>query len=175
MKKILVPVIAVIAAFGGMQVYSRSKLQAPLNTAISSDERNKGIKVSASYASLLPGSDLVFDLKEVSGTNNPTDVFRVFLQYAEAQKDKNFSKVILSHKGKKKFMIEGSYFKTLGKEYDGQNPMYTIRTFPEHVHDLSGKRAFSTWEGGMLGVVGKQMEDFNEFHQRWYINDLLSK
>lgn len=172
MKKLLIPVIAILVVVAGIQAYAHINLQAPLNSAIQSDARNNGIKASASYSGWLPGSAIVFDLTEVSGTNSPADVFRVFLQFAEKQKTKTYSQVILAHKGTKKFMIEGSYFKTLGQELDGQNPVYTIRTFPEHVFDLSGKQAFANWTGGVLGVVSKQMEDFTEFNRRWFIGDL---
>ena len=172
MKKLLIPVIAILVVVAGIQAYAHITLQAPLNSAINEDARNKGIKVSASYANWFPGSTIVFNLTEVSGTNSPADVFRVFLLFAEKQKAKNYSQIILAHKGKKKFMIEGPYFKALGQEHGSQNPVYTIRTFPEHVFDLSGKQAFANWTGGVLGVVNKQMEDFNEFNKQWFIKDM---
>lgn len=172
MKKFLIPAVVILAVIGGIQAYSHISLQSPLNKAISSDHRSDGIKASASYSTWVPGSTVVFNLTEVSGTNSPADVFRVFLQFAETQKEDDFKKVILSHKGKKKFMIEGSFFKILGEELGEQNPVYTIRTFPEHVFDLSGKQAFGSWTGGMLGVLDKQMEDFNEFNRQWFINGL---
>jgi len=31
-----------------------------------------------------------------------------------------------------------------------------------------GSRAYSGWIGGVLGVLEKQMEDFNDFHKKWY-------
>jgi len=33
-----------------------------------------------------------------------------------------------------KFVLEGDYFQTLGKEYGTQNPVYTMRTFPEKLN-----------------------------------------
>jgi hypothetical protein len=47
-----------------------------------------------------------------------------------------------------------------------------MRTFSENLVTPDGQRAFPVWTGGLLGVLQKQMEDFNEFHQRWYIRDL---
>ena len=47
-----------------------------------------------------------------------------------------------------------------------------MRTLPENVFKMDGTAAFGTWTGGWLGVVGKQMEDFSEFHKQWYISDL---
>lgn len=45
--------------------------------------------------------------------------------------------------------------------------IYLIRTFPENVKNLDGSPAFSTWEGGLLGVTNRQMEDFNAFMRQW--------
>ena len=62
----------------------------------------------------------------------------------------------------------------LGEEFGEQNPVYTIRTFPEHLSRPDGAQAFSTWTGGILGVLSKQMDDFNKFNKEWYIEDLSS-
>jgi hypothetical protein len=51
--------------------------------------------------------------------------------------------------------------------------VYVIRTFPEKLTTPGGVSAFLTWEGGLLGVANKQMEDFNDFHDQWYMQDLL--
>ena len=59
-------------------------------------------------------------------------------------------------------------------EYGIQNPVYTLRSLPQNVYNLDGTQAFSTWTGGLIGVVGKQMEDLSEFHKQWYINDLAT-
>ena len=71
-----------------------------------------------------------------------------------------------------KFVLEGDYFQTLGKEYGTQNPVYTMRTFPEKLYSPDGQRAFGRWSGGLLGIVGKQMEDFTEFHKQWYVEGM---
>lgn len=139
---------------------------------LESDPRNEGIRVVARYQNYVVFSTLVVDIKSVDGDKAPADVFRVLLQYAEAMRDRSFDRVILASSGKNKFFIEGSYFEQLGGEYDYQNPVYTMRTFPQHLFDPDGNRAFGTWTGGVLGVMGKQMEDFTEFHKRWYVEDL---
>ena len=74
-----------------------------------------------------------------------------------------------------KLTVAVHYFRELGKEYDFQNPIYTARTFPENVYTLDGEKAFPSWTGGLIGVMGKQMEDFAEFHKQWYINDLIKE
>ena len=89
------------------------------------------------------------------------DVFRIFLQYANAQKDHQFQKVILASYGQKKFTLPGDYFRKLGQEYDSQNPVYTVRTFSHHLSGLDGAEPFPEPKGGMLWVLGKEMEQFN--------------
>ena len=38
---------------------------------------------------------------------------------------------------------------------------------------LNGERAYSVWEGGLLGVMGKQMEDLSDFSKAWYLDDFI--
>jgi hypothetical protein len=78
----------------------------------------------------------------------------------------------MQSKGKSKFRIEDSCFKQLGQEYGQQNPVFTIRTFPEHVYTMDNQKAFPEREGGFLIVSIKQMEDFADFHKRWYAEDI---
>jgi hypothetical protein len=33
-------------------------------------------------------------------------------------------------------------------------------------------RAYPEWTGGALGVLSKQMEDFSDVHDKWYLDDL---
>ena len=52
--------------------------------------------------------------------------------------------------------------------------MYTIRTFPENVFNLDNTTAYSQWTGGILGVLEKQMEDFTDLNNKWYVEQLYS-
>ena len=113
-------------------------------------------------------------INAVDGETAAADVFRVFLQVAKALKDSEYRSVELACKDVSKFSIDGAYFKQLGQEYGEQNAIYTIRTFPAKTTPLDGGRSYEAWSGGLLAVVGKQMEDFNDLHQRWYIADLTS-
>lgn len=63
-------------------------------------------------------------------------------------KDDSFKDVTLAHAGEEKFRVDGQYFRTLGTEFGTQNPVYTIRTMPEHMLRLDGSPAFETWTGG---------------------------
>lgn len=143
-----------------------------MSVVLDSDPRNKGIAVSIHFGKYINPSELVFDLRDVSGSNSPADVSRVLLQYAETLKAKEFGRIILAYRGTHKFQLKGSYFRTLGEEYRTQNPVYTMRTFPENVYELDGTAAFGKWTGGLLGVFGKQVEDFSELHKRWYLVDM---
>ncbi len=118
-------------------------------------------------------SVIVLDLKSVSSTNSMVDVFRVLMQFSVRMKDRDFERILLSYRGDVKFQIKGNYFKQLGNEYGEQNPVYTMRTFPEKLYRPDGSRAFGSWSGGLLGVLSKQMNDFNEFHQQWYLKEIL--
>jgi hypothetical protein len=146
-----------------------AKLQAPLNSVISSDVRNSGVNVTANYQWMINSSVLVFSVNEASSAS-PADVSRILLQYAERLEARKFSSVLLAQKGKPIFLLKGDYFKQLGEEYGLQNVIYTLRTMPENVYELDGSPAFSSWSGGWLGVVGKQFEDLNDFHRKWLVD-----
>ena len=102
-------------------------------------------------------------------------MFRVLLQFAESVKDYNFEIVELAFRGNTKFKLGGVYFKQLGEEYSWQNPIYTARTFPENLINPDGSQAYGQWTGGWLGVLNEQMSDFNDFHDKWYLDDLIKE
>lgn len=145
-----------------------------MNNVLSNDSRNSGIIVKTNYENYINTDILLYNLTQVSSEKSMADVFRVFLQYSESVSSFEFDKVIIAYNGRKKFFIDGDYFKQIGDEFDFQNPIYTTRTFPEHLYNLDGTPAYSGWSGGWLGVVGKQIEDFNDFHKQWYLNELAN-
>jgi len=167
---VLLVALAVVAIMG-----LNAPLQQAMTRTIASDPRNGGVEVSVHYRNYVERSTLVYDVRSVDGDKSMADVFRVLLQFAREVKDQHFDTVLLAAKGTPKFQLEGSYFATLGNEYGEQNPIYTMRTFPENARNLDGQPAFPTWEGGLLGVSGKQMEDLTELHKRWWLNDLGGK
>lgn len=172
MKKIIQ--ILLVFALLILIVYSINYfyLQLPLKEVIDEDYRNSAVKANTHFQYYVNFNVLVFNLKEVGGDASKLDVFRTFAQYAEKIQDRKFKRIVLSYKGKSKFFIKGVDFIELGEEYSYQNPMYIIRTFPENIYNLDGVKAFSSWSGGLLGVMGKQMEDFNEFMDKWFMDDL---
>ena len=91
------------------------------------------------------------------------DVFRVFLQFAQTEKSREFESVELAFRGQRRFLMNGKYFRQLGEQFGTENPVYMIRTFPENLVRPGGSHAYPTWTGGWIGVAGKQMEDFSDF------------
>jgi len=170
----MVIAIFIISTFVfGIFLLNHTQLQSKMNEVIKDDPRNNGIDVNVHFEYYLKQSVLIYNLKSITSNKSKADVFRVFLQFTEKMKNKDFEKIHLSFKDKTKFLLNGSYFKNLGEEYSFQNPGYTMRTFPEYLENLDGSKAYSGWTGGWLDVTLKQMEDFNDFHDKWYFNELL--
>lgn len=137
------------------------------------DPRGRGVHAWAHYRYFVVPGELVFDLRAIDDRVSPADVTRVLFSFASEMKHAHFQRVVLASHGEDRFLLTGDFFQQLGAEFGTQNPLYTIRTLPQNVYNMDGTPAFGTWSGGLLGVLTKQMEDFNEFHRRWYINDLV--
>jgi hypothetical protein len=173
-KWLLVTPLALIVILGAIYSFNYIGLQTSMNEVLKDDPRNRGIDVNAHYQNYVNMSVLVYDLRALSDTNSKADVFRAFLQFASKMKERKFEKVELAFRGQTKFILSGDYFQELGLEYGYQNPIWTINHFPENLRLRDGTRAYGTWTGGWLGVAGKQMEDFNDFQDEWYMHDLLT-
>ena len=167
--KLAAGAIAVVLSIG---MWNYISVHRPATQSLSDDPRNQGLSVHVTYRWYVNPRVIVFDLRSVSPTNSAADVTRTLLQAASGLKTKEFESVVLAHRGTPKFMLNGSFFRKLGAEYGSQNPVYTLRTLPENVYTLDGRKAFSTWTGGLLGVTGRQMEDLAEFHKQWFVSDL---
>lgn len=177
-KAIIIPivVVAILAiAVLAIWLYNQSVLQAPLSKVLDSDSRNKNVIARAHFDHWVDTGTVVFDLPDVSGESSAGDIFRVFLQFAESQKDHTYKQVVLAAYGEKKFTIPGDYFHDLGVEYGSQNPLYTMRTFPQHVADMNGVHPFPEYSGGVLGVLSKEMEEFTDMNRQWFQDDYLAK
>ena len=176
MKKLLLLlfslIVSCVVVVGSVFVFKHLTLQRQVSEVIAADYRNEGIKLTAHYGNYINQKELTVDISGFTEDKRPVDVFRVFLQFAEKLKERDFERIIFASKGEAKFYLKGEDFKALGVEYGEQNPIYTMRTFPEKLYTPDGDAAFSRWTGGVLGVASKQMEDFLEFHRQWYINDL---
>jgi hypothetical protein len=164
-------VIAPVAVWA----YNEVTVQKPLSRILISDPRNHVVKASAHYDGWLDFNTIVFDVTDLSGDATRMDVFRLFLQYAQAMKESRVKRVILAADGKNKFVLDGDYFNELGREFDSQNPIYTMRTFPLHVTAMDGSHPFSEYTGGLLGVLTKEMDQFGELQDKWYVEELSGR
>jgi hypothetical protein len=154
---------------GGIYAWNYFGLQRPMHAVLDEDPRNQGISIRVHREYYVSPSTIVFDIRGIEGEHTRLDVFRVLLQYAAKMKDETFDNVLLASDGTVKFIVDGDYFKSLGEEFGVQNPMYTVRTFPSHVKRPDGSAAYGQWTGGLLGVVGKQMEDFADLCDKWFV------
>lgn len=142
----------------------------PVMSALSDED---GITSFAYRRWLVSPGQIVFDVWSVDGSKAMVDVDRNLFKAAERLKDRSYDGVVLAYRGQGKFILDGRYFQEIGVTRQTQNPVYTIRTMQEHLLKLDGTPAFGTWSGGWLGVIGKQMEDHNDFHHRWWIRSAL--
>jgi hypothetical protein len=141
----------------------------PVERKLNDDPRNRGYSLSAHFGYYLDPNTLVLDLRRLESPA-PVDLFRALFQSAEALHELGwtFERVVLARAGTPVFFMKGAEFSTVGAEFGrGQNPVYLIRTLPEKLFRPSGEAAFGRWEGGLLGVLGKQMKDANEAAQQW--------
>jgi len=167
---LLVPIAVVGASLGGLELRKHS-INSQVQAALAGET---GADTVVYRRDLLGGNDIVFDVRSVGGDMSMVVMTRRLLKSAEALKDADLGRVYLAYKGREKFYFEGTYFKEIGAERQWQNPVYTIRTMPENVHNLDGSSAFPSWSGGMIGVLGEEMEDVDEFHRKWWADDALA-
>jgi len=162
-------------AVGGVWMYNQTTLQKPLQSVLVSDPRNLVVRAKVHFDGWIDTHSVVFDLSDVAGDSTQMDVFRVLLQFAKEQKDHRYQRIMLAAYGQKKFVVPGDYFQQLGQEYDAQNPVYTIRTFSHHVSTMDGAKPFPEPDGGILWELKEEMEQFNDFNKRWYLDEFLAR
>ncbi len=171
---VLLPLL-IGAGFLAIWLYNQILLQKPLTRVILSESRNNLVHARAHFDGWVDTKTVVFDLTDVADNSSSLDIFRVFLQYAKEQKEQRFERIVLAAYGRKKLALPGAYFQQLGQEYDSQNLMYTIRTFPHHLLDMQGRKPFPEYEGGLFAVLGEEMKQFAEFNERWFLNDYAAR
>jgi hypothetical protein len=162
---------------GGIGLGNYALIGSPVARELDSDTRNNGFSMRAHYRYYVDPTTLVLNLSDVQRAA-PIDVFRGLFQSAKALQlsGRRFDRVVLARSGKPVFVMTGDSFLSLGEEFRaGQNPIFLIRTLPEKLHDPDGNPAFGRWEGGWLGVMGKQMEDVNQAARRWIGGDDVTK
>ena len=131
------------------------------------------VNVAAYYQMGVIPDAIVYDVWDLGPTASQAEVLGGFLRFADQLKDREFREVRLAFRGETKFILPGRDFAVMGDEYDWQNPVYTILTFPEKLTHPDGRPAFDSWSGGWIGVMSAQMDDVNELGREWYLDDLL--
>jgi hypothetical protein len=140
----------------------------PAAQALGADHRNDGLGLYAYRSWAVAPRDITIDLMTIKSDKAPIDLFRAVFLIADTLKGRHFGHVTLARAGKPIVRMGGDVFEALGEGYAaGENPVYLVRTLPEKLERPDGKPAFSTWEGGWLGVLGKQMADANTFATDW--------
>ena len=117
----------------------------------------------------------MFDIRDIGGGNSAASTIGGLIVFAEALSDRSFREVVLAWRGEPRFILSGDDFRQMGREASYENPVYTIRTLPEKLYLPDGRRAFSRWTGGVIGVLGAQMDDVNNFARQWYIADAVRR
>ncbi|MCE6958065.1 hypothetical protein LAZ40_03215 [Cereibacter sphaeroides] len=116
---------------------------------------------------------IVFDLWKAGPEASAASVLGAFFDFAQEMKDRRFEEVLLAWRGDVRFRLDGDDFREIGVERDWQNPVYVVRTFPEKLRTPEGRPAFESWSGGLIGVLGAQMDDVNSFADAWFRKDVL--
>jgi hypothetical protein len=163
-------VFGIIAAVGaGIWGCNFAFVSHPVAARLEGDPRNAGFTLNARYAYYVQPGTLVLDLARVESAA-PIDLLRAAFAAADTlyNPDRAFDRVIFARSGTPVFMMMGKDFQEIGNEMrQEQNPMYLVRTFPQRLYKPSGERAYGTWEGGILGVLGRQMEDVGDVGRTW--------
>ena len=142
-------------------------LQEPVNDILRENAAFRGMKVSAHYEYWVIPGVVVYDLQSLSFRQTPIDVHTAFLEFAKKLKEKRYSRVDLSYKGRTKFSIDGASFMKLGEEYAKRNFDYVLYRFP---------RLFRPAEGTQpLGGTTADRDALLQFHRSWYGNDQLTQ
>lgn len=162
-------VLAGLAA--ALFLWNLTTIARPVNQALQADSRNESVDLRAHLGHYVQAGVLVLDVRE-GASASPADMGRVLFQIAEMfyERDRTFTTVVLSHRGTPRFHLPGSRFEELGRDFSaGENPLYLLRTLPEQLVRPDGSAAFGAWEGGLLGVAGRQLEDYNTAMVEWAV------
>ncbi len=162
MKKLVIFAIALVAALIGMNWV---RVNEPTQNAL---KYRDSFDALGYYQYGVNPKTIVFDLRDVGPRASAADVMGGFLDFADEFSDREFKNVILAYKGTQKFILSGRDFKMLGITRSTENPVYLLRTFPEKLRTMDGQRAYGSWTGGMIGVLGAQMDDLNKMADEWF-------
>ena len=142
-------------------------LQEPMNNVLHENGAFNGMSVSAHYEYWVVPGVVVYDLRELSVRQTPIDVHTAFLEFAKKMRDKRYTRVELSYRGKTKFLLDGVAFRRLGEEYAKRNFDYVLYTFPRLVHAVGAQPPSMQ--------TGNDRDTLLTFHRHWYGEDQLTR
>ncbi len=93
---------------GGTWAVNYFTVNTKLQHVLSTDPRNRVCKANAHFGGWVNPRTLVFDVTGITGDATRLDIFRAFLEFAEAMKDRHFTKVVLAARGTSKFTLDGN-------------------------------------------------------------------
>lgn len=146
----------------------------PVQQKLSEDYRNTSASIAVYHRWGIHPNEIVVDIRSVEGSASRLDITRMLFQIAEVFEDRNYSTVILAHRGKEKLKLDGDFFKETGETFSFQNPIHLSRELPKNVYHLDGKRAYGSYSGGWLGVLNAELEQLNDLHDDWWLDAELS-
>lgn len=165
------PVILVMTFYLAINSVSAGELKAIEKELIEKDHRNENVD----FSFYVTGEIFRYCIDNVADQGSSMDVFRILLQAADNLKNQKFNQVELCFRGSTIFILPGEHFSTIGQEFEKQNPMYTVRTFPEKLKLPNGESAFKKHSGGALYLMRVQMADFKDMNSIWYLDELISE
>jgi hypothetical protein len=169
MRKFISVVLICVGFFAAVLLVEYVRVGKPVADAIAMDPRNEALRLTARHSYHVNPRVLVLDLKAAESAS-PADLCRVVFDAAEALHDheRKFDQVVLARSGTPVFLLSGSDFELLGNQRDqGENPVYMIRKLPSMLRHPDGSLAYGEWEGGLFGVLAREMEDVNSAASRW--------
>lgn len=165
-RRALIAVGLVAATAAGVAWWWHQQRQEVAPAAVGA-AATQGCHVRIYRAGWFGADELVYDLVATDGGTRRVDAIHAFVAAAEQLQGTEFRHVVLARGGQPRFRLEGEYVRQLGRERAFQNSVYTVRTFPEHVRRLDGSAPWPPVHGGLLGVLGVQMENVNSFLDEW--------
>lgn len=138
-----------------------------LKRELASCSSKEGLDVKVYYDDVFSKGIAVFDYQDATATYvRRIDVIHLLLQFGH-ELDKNATgRLIIAHKGQKLFFIESYSLKELTEEYTYGNKVWAFNHLPERLKRMDGTKAYSTWEGGWLGVMSEQTKDLTDVISR---------
>lgn len=130
------------------------------------DERNAELQFTLQGQ---PGEEITLDIPELAGSESNVEMFRLVLHVADRLEEDGAgsTRLRLASFGEDRVIVPAEETRRLGAAFPDENPMYLVRTFPQHVKDLEGESLFPERHGALLAVTPRQMEDFNQFARLW--------